>query len=114
MFSEVDVSRSVFNVFISQPMRGLSDQEILSAKESAIEKVTDYVLRKYGHNIKVIDTFFPDFDGNRLKFLGKSILDGLSKADLAVFLPGWNKADGCRCEEFIAVRYGVECLYITE
>lgn len=107
-------NKTDINIFISQPMRGKTDIQISEAKESAIVKIKDFVKRTKNCEIKIIDTFFSDFNGNRLQFLGKSILEGLALADLAVFLPNWEKMDGCRSEHFVAVQYGVEILYINE
>jgi hypothetical protein len=104
----------MIKVFISQPMRGKTEKEIKDQKESAIFKIKDYVKRNYNKDIIIIDTFFTNFDGNRLEFLGKSITDGLAIADLSVFLAGWEKADGCICENFIARQYKVKTLYINE
>jgi hypothetical protein len=93
-------------LFISQPMKGKTDKEILEAKEDGL-KLAELKLGDF----EVIDTFFKDFDGNRLEFLGKSIMDGLAKADVALFLDDWEKFDGCRAEHFIAAQYGVRCIY---
>ncbi len=56
-------------VFISQPMRGKADEFILSERESAIAKI------KAKHpDAEIIDTFFTDYDGVAVGFLGKSIM----------------------------------------
>lgn len=101
-------------VFISQPMKGKTQLEILNEKEKSLFKIKDYVFRNFNQDIEIIETYFKDFDGNRLQFLGKSISDGMALCDIAVFLPGWEKADGCRCENFIAIQYGLKILYINE
>jgi hypothetical protein len=93
-------------VFISQPMRGKTQEQILSERAAALAKISE--------PFELIDTHFKDFDGNRLAFLGKSVMDGLSKADVAVFIEDWEKYDGCRCEHFIAAQYGVQCLYFSK
>jgi hypothetical protein len=98
-------------VFISQPMRGKTNAQILIERERAI----NCARRHFGDNaVEVIDTFFKDFDGNRLEFLGKSIMEGLAKADAAVFIGDWQNYDGCRCEHFIAAQYKVPCFYVNE
>jgi hypothetical protein len=61
----------------------------------------------------IINTFFPDFDGNRIKFLGKAIMEGLAEADEVVFMDDWETFDGCRCEHFIAAQYGIHCEYLS-
>ena len=95
-------------VFISQPMRGKTQEEILSARTKAIGE-----LEKSSPNeaVEVIDTYFKNFNGNRLEFLGKSIMDGLAKADVALFIGDWEHYDGCACEHFIAAKYGVKIVY---
>jgi hypothetical protein len=96
-------------VFISQPMRGKTDAEIEHSRKYAVSCVRAY----YREDIDVIDTFFKGFNGNRLEFLGKSIMEGLAKADVAVFIGDWQNYDGCRCEHFIASQYKVPCFYVT-
>ena len=93
-------------VFISQPMRGLSDEEIKNNRERAILEIKS----KYD-NVEILDSFFGDYNGNAVQFLGKSILL-LGEADLAVFLPGWSQARGCRMEEMVANTYEIKCLFL--
>lgn len=97
-------------VFISQPMRGKSNQEI-QAERGAIIRTAKSV---YGENVEIIDSFFKDApaEARPLWFLGKS-LELLSTADIAVFSHGWQTARGCRIEHTCAVEYGVEVLEIN-
>jgi hypothetical protein len=99
----------VKNIFISQPMKGRSVEGIKETRRKVIDAL-GYV---YGKDVKILDTFFSDFTGNRLQFLGKSIMEGLALADIAVFVNDWEKYDGCRCEHFIATQYGVKCIYYS-
>jgi hypothetical protein len=89
-------------------MRGKSDRQIEREREDAITFVTWHF---EGDDVEIIDTFFKEFNGNRLEFLGKSIMEWLAKADVAVFVGDWQNYDGCRCEHFIAEQYKVPCLY---
>ena len=93
-------------VFISQPMKDKTDAEILEARSDAINTVC-----RMHPNVEILDTFFVDYDGNAVQFLGKSIMK-LGEADLAVFLPGWDTARGCRNEQRISVDYEIKCLYL--
>jgi hypothetical protein len=93
-------------VFVSQPMKGKTTEEILNTRRAALE----YIEKTIGA-FALIDTHFLDFNGNRLQFLGKSISEGLAVADVAVFVGDWEQFDGCRCEQFIAAQYKVPCLY---
>jgi hypothetical protein len=93
-------------VFVSQPMRGKTKDEILAEREKALV----YLKERIG-GFELIDTYFKDFDGNRLQFLGKSISEGLALADVALFIGDWEHYDGCRCEQFIAMQYQIPCIY---
>lgn len=92
-------------VFISQPMRGRTNEEILAEREALIENAK----KRYGDNLEIIDSFFEDapHDAKPLWFLGKS-LQLLSTADIAIFAMGWDKARGCRIENRCAIEYGIE------
>ena len=88
-------------IFISQPMKGLSEKEIKFNREKAIKNIKSL----YGDDAEIIDSFI-EGEGNSLWFLGKSI-ELLSTADVAYFLKGWNKARGCRIEYMCASNYGI-------
>ena len=62
--------------------------------------------------IEVLDTYYQDFDGNRVSFLARSISD-LSKADVAIFAPGWENFSGCRCEHAVCEEYGIAHIHDT-
>ena len=88
-------------IFISQPMKGLSEKEIKSDREKAIKKIKSL----YGDDVEIIDSYIDD-EGTPLWCLGKSI-ELLSTADVAYFLKGWNTARGCRIEYMCADNYGI-------
>lgn len=92
-------------LFISQPMKGKSDEDILKERDTAIRKAEAVV----GEPVKVIDSFFQNApaDARPLWFLGKS-LELLSTADVAYFAPGWDEARGCKIEHMCAVEYGID------
>lgn len=92
-------------LFISQPMKGKADEEILKERESAIASAQDIM----GEPVEVIDSFFQNApaDARPLWFLGKS-LELLSTADVAYFANGWQDARGCRIEHECAVEYGID------
>ena len=91
-------------LFISQPMRGKTDEEILAVREKAIASAE----RHLGEKVEVIDSFFQNgpAEAKPLWFLGKS-LELLSTADVAYFAPGWEDARGCRIENTCAIEYGI-------
>lgn len=91
-------------VFISQPMRGKTKEEILAEREKAIESA----FRHFNEKLEVIDSYFEDapVDAKPLWYLGKS-LELLSTADVAYFAKGWEEARGCRIERICAEQYGI-------
>lgn len=90
-------------LFISQPMNGLSDEEILSTRE----KAKTFVEEKLGEEVEVIDSFIKDAPKKAppLWWLGKS-LELMAEADIVYFCKGWKKARGCRIEHLSAHEYG--------
>lgn len=94
-------------LFISQPMRGKTDEEILAERKKAIESAE----RNLGEPVEVIDSFFQNApaDARPLWFLGRS-LELLSTADIAYFAKGWEDARGCRIENQCAIEYGIEVI----
>lgn len=92
-------------LFISQPMRGKTDEEILEVRKRAIESAE----RNIGEPVEVIDSFFQSApaDATPLWFLGKSLML-LSTADVAYFARGWEEARGCRIENMCAIEYGID------
>lgn len=92
-------------LFISQPMRGKSDEEILEVREQAIKEAQELV----GEPVEVIDSFFQSApaDARPLWFLGKS-LELLATADVAYFAEGWQDARGCRIEHECAKEYDID------
>lgn len=92
-------------LFISQPMRGKTDEEIIAVREKAIKSAEELI----GEPVEVIDSFFQSapVDEKPLWFLGKS-LELLSTADVAYFAEGWNEARGCRIEHECAKEYNMD------
>ena len=94
-------------LFISQPMRGKTDEEILREREKAIASAQNLL----GEEVEVIDSFFQNAPAEAKPrwFLGKS-LELLSTADVAYFAKGWENARGCRIENACAVEYGINVI----
>ena len=69
-------------LFISQPMKGKTDEQILAEREKAIKSAE----RQLGEPVEIIDSFFQSApaDAKPLWFLGKS-LELLAGADIAFF-----------------------------
>jgi len=92
-------------LFISQPMRGKTNEEILATRARAIESAE----RHLGEKVEVLDSFFKDApaDASPLWYLAKS-LELLSTADVAYFTEEWENYRGCRIENACAIEYGIE------
>lgn len=91
-------------LFISQPMNGKTDDEVLAERSNAIQAAKDYL----SDEIEVIDSFiqYAPADAKPLWYLGES-LKLLSKADIVYFAPGWTKARGCKIEHTCAKEYRI-------
>lgn len=94
-------------LFISQPMKGKTDEEILAVRNKAIASAEKHL----GEKVEVIDSFFQSApaDAKPLWFLGKSI-ELLSNADVAYFAKGWDEARGCKIEHECALQYGIDII----
>lgn len=98
-------------LFISQPMKGKTDQEILNERKFAIKKAEELL----GEPVEIIDSFFQGApaEAKPLWFIGKSI-ELLANADAVVFVDGWEYARGCKIEHECAVQYGMPIIYCTD
>ena len=94
-------------LFISQPMRGKTDEEILAVREKAIKSAQSH----FDEPVEVIDSFFQNapVDAKPLWYLGKS-LELLSTADVAYFAKDWEQYRGCRIENTCAIEYGIDVI----
>jgi len=94
-------------IFISQPMRGKSQEQIYAERARVVAE-----LKAIG--LEEMDSFVTDkspTDGNTaLWFLGASF-QILSKADGVYFMDGWQEARGCRLEHEAAVAYGLKIIH---
>lgn len=95
-------------LFISHPMKGKTDEQILKERDIAIQEVKELV---GDDDVEIIDSFFKDapHDARPLWYLGKS-LELLSTADVAYFAKDWDKYRGCKIEHICAIEYGVDCI----
>lgn len=99
---------------LSQPMAGLTDEEIVETRRKAIE-----VLNSKGY--EVVNTLFTDEWYSKdsmtergvvqipLCFMAKGI-ENMSLCHAVYFVKGWEKARGCRIEHSVAEAYGVEII----
>lgn len=94
-------------VFISQPMNGRFDREILDERAAALRHIEDY----FKCPVVEIKSFFDDSeDYSPIYMLGKSIML-MSDADLIYFCKGWEAARGCQIEHEVALKYKKRVMY---
>lgn len=104
-------------LFISQPMRGKTDEQIESEREKLVE-IAEAVYFG-GGGVEVIDSFFkgglnaPTGAKAPLYYLSKS-LELLATADVAIFAEDWRGARGCRIEHECAKQYRVPMIELPE
>lgn len=91
---------------ISQPMGGLTEEEILNTRKEAIE-----YLESQGY--EVVNTYYENLGTNEessinrgLWYLGRSLMD-MAKVDAVYFCDGWNTRPGCKIEYEAARQYGL-------
>lgn len=98
-------------LFISQPMKGKTNEEIEAERAKAVEEAKVVL----NDDVEVIDSFFKDapVDARPLWFLSKSI-ELLSVADAAYFAKDWDKYRGCKIEHSCAVEYGIKVIEYVE
>lgn len=101
-------------VMISQPMRGLTEEEIKQKKDEVVK-----YLESNGYEI--VNSLFEDdwakneiLKSNGIKqipvyFLCKS-LEVMAQCDTVYFCKGWNETRGCIIEHEVAERYGLEVI----
>ena len=99
----------------SQPMAGLMEEQIVSARNKAVKFFEE-------NDFELVNTLFTDEWYSKEKmtergvvqvplcFLAKS-LESMSLCHVAYFAKGWENARGCKIEHEVAVQYGLEVIY---
>lgn len=108
-------------VFISQPMTGLTEEEILSVRKQA----RDNIVAIYGDDIRIIDSYYSDLSRQNVEqsmdgvvnswdiFWLSESLNSMSEADLIWFVDGWQHSKGCTIEHLCASLYGIDMEFET-
>ena len=109
------------NIFISQPMTGKSEEEILATREKEIEKIHQF-FDADGVEINIIDSYIDDATRKRFEeHIGDDInwdihwlsqsLKMLATADIIWLCDGWEQSKGCNIEFACAIQYGIGVMY---
>lgn len=97
------------NVFISQPMNGLSIEEIKSTRNKLVNKFKRYLKKKdpkTNYIVKVLDNLqenAPEYYAH-LDYISNDIRI-INWADIIVFANGYNNARGCLIEDMVWYNY---------
>lgn len=100
-------------VMISQPMRGLTADDIAETKAQAVKKIED-------KGYTVVNTLFDEdyfseedlecVQHKSLFFLAQA-LEVMSMCDAVYFCKGWEDTRGCQIEHMAAENYGLEIIH---
>lgn len=102
-------------VFVSQPMSGLTDAEIIAVRErvfgdyqaehpdAVLLDSYDFIKRKMGE--------YYTYEHPEVAMLAQAI-DMLADADVVLFVKGWENHRGCRVEDRIATYYDIHKKYV--
>ena len=109
------------NIFISQPMSGKSEEEVLATRQKEIDKIHQ-LFDADGVEINIIASYIDDAtrkcfeehigDGINwdIHWLSQS-LKMLATADMIWLCDGWEYSNGCNIELECATRYGISIMY---
>lgn len=97
-------------LFVSQPTNGKTQDEIIEARDKAIERLS----RRLNEGFEVAESYFTEDEPKDVKnsgvyWLGKS-LELLSECDLVLFIGDWMSYRGCVVEYDTCINYGIEIM----
>ena len=109
------------NIFISQPMSGKSEEEILATRQEAIDKIHQ-LFDADGVEINIIASYIDDATRKHFKervsddinwdiFWLSQSLERLAMADMIWLCDGWKHSKGCNVEHECAIQYGLDIVY---
>ena len=109
------------NIFISQPMTGKSEEEILATRQKEIEKIHQ-LFDADDVEINIIASYIDDATRKHFKehvsddinwdiFWLSQSLERLAMADMIWLCDGWEYSKGCNVELECAMQYGISIVY---
>ena len=113
--------KKIINIFISQPMSGKSEEEILATRQKEIEKIHQ-LFDADGVEINIIASYIDDATRKHFKkyvsddinwdiFWLSQSLERLAMADMIWLCDGWEYSKGCNVELECAMQYGISIVY---
>ena len=113
--------KKIINIFISQPMTGKSEEEILATRQKEIDKIHQ-LFDADGVEINIIDSYIDDATRKHFKehvsddinwdiFWLSQSLERLAMADMIWLCDGWEYSKGCNVELECAMQYGISIVY---
>lgn len=110
--SRTEIVKKPFKVFLSQPMRGFTDEEIQTRRKNDFEQLKKY----FGDQpFEIIDTIFEQNAKAKhipVEYLARSIAE-LANADFIAMSYNFEQARGCLIEHKIAEEYGIGIIYLN-
>ena len=114
--------KKIINVFISQPMTGKSEEEILATRQKAIEKIHQF-FDADGVEINIIASYIDDATRKHFRkytsddinwdiFWLSQSLERLAMADAIWLCEGWEHSKGCNIEFACAIQYGLGIMHL--
>ena len=109
------------NIFISQPITGKSEEEILATRQKAIDKIHQ-LFDADGEQVNIMASYINDATRKRFEehvsdninwdiyWLSQS-LQRLALADTIWLCEGWEYSKGCNIELKCAIQYGLNIVY---
>ena len=116
--------RDKINVFISQPMTGLTENDILSIREEEIQNIYKFYDTNI-YDVCIIDSYindetryeFQEYTSDKINWdiywLSQSI-QKLAFADVLWLCSGWEYSKGCNIELECAIQYRLDIVYPPE
>ena len=109
------------NIFISQPMTGKSEEEILATRQKEIDEIHQLASEK-DIQVRIIDSYIDDatrkhFEEHVINDINWDIywlsqsLQKLALADTIWLCEGWECSKGCNIEFACAIQYGLDIVY---
>lgn len=102
-------------IYISQPMKNRSEEDILIERRNAM---ADISIRLEGEKFRVLDSFFePPSDISRtnieVSILGDCV-KAMSKADVVYFCQGWEQSTNCTVEHIVTELYQLRVMHYDD